>query len=165
MFNSYEGFAMEVVTFHFHSNNGIMSKLIEWKTASHISHVSVEVKGYYYNAYAENRFYKTKVSPDDIEESYSFVVNDIIGEYIIQLLDNYVDTLYDFRSMFGFLLNKKRHSSGRVYCSEIANMVFELIIGTKIDYKRLISPEMIRIAIIYYQHGLENSSKQKSKVF
>lgn len=152
---------MKNIIFHFHSTDSVLSKLIEWKTGSHVSHVSIEVNNCIYNAYAEKRFYKSTKLSADVFESFSIPVSNDLADYAHSILDDYVGSLYDYKSIFGFMFNKNRQSNGRVYCSEIANVILELIIGSKVKFEKLVSPEMIRIAIQYYLIGL-NKAKPKS---
>ena len=146
---------METITFHFHSNDGFFSKLIEWRTGSRIAHVSIEVRGNHYNAYPESRFYSTTEKGVDVIESYSIEVAEEVASEAQCLLDERLGQLYDYKALFGFTFNKRKHSKGRVFCSEIANTILELSVPGEVIYKRLITPDTVRIAIIYYLKGIE----------
>lgn len=152
---------MENVTFHFHRSNGIISKVIEWRTGSYLSHVSVEIRGYYYNAFMDKRFYKSKEPADGIIESYSIPVTIEQADTIEQTLWHFIDSLYDYKAMFGFLFNVNEDSKSRVFCSEIANQVLEIIIPGEVNHKKLISPGMLQIALVYYQRGLGTYQPRK----
>jgi hypothetical protein len=153
-----EDFTMEVITFHFHRSSTIFGKLVEWRTGSHVAHVSIEVRGYHYNAFLDKRFYRTTELGKNRVESYSFMVSKEVAANAVTILERAIGKLYDVRSMFGFLFNINRQSRGRVYCSEIANDVFELIVPGTVKFNRLISPEIMRIAMLYYSKGLEKQS-------
>lgn len=146
---------METITFHFHSNSNFFSRLIEWRTGSRISHVSIEVRGYYYNAYIESRFSRTQDIPSDILESYSFTVDRSIVDEAVVILEDLLGDLYDVKSVIGFIFNTNKQSKGRVYCSEVANTIFELIVPGKVQYDKLISPEMVRLAVVYFIKGTQ----------
>lgn len=152
---------MENVTFHFHRSNGLISKVIEWRTGSHLSHVSVEIRGYYYNAFMDKRFYKSKEPADGIIESYSIPVTIEQANLIEQTLWHFIDSLYDYKAMFGFLLNINEDSKGRVFCSEIANQVLEIIIPGEVHHKKLISPGILQTALVYYLRGLKATAASK----
>lgn len=148
---------MEIIKFHFHRKKGIISKIIQWKTGSRISHVSIEVRGWYYHALANKRFFRTQERFNDIYESLEIEASSEAAKLSELYLTKFLGSLYDYKSIFGFMLNEPKQSNGRVYCSEIANTVLEYIIPGEVNYKKLISPEDIRIAIIYYNLGLNRS--------
>lgn len=152
---------MENVTFHFHRNNRFVSKLIEWKTGSHLSHVSIELRDFYYNAYLEKRFFKTSIPATDIVESYTLQVSPEQATLIEGALNHFIDSLYDYKALFGFLFNMNEQSKGRVFCSEIANQVLEIIIPGELKHKRLVSPGNLQIALIYYLRGIDAYKPQK----
>jgi hypothetical protein len=152
---------LESVTFHFHKNKGIISQIVQWRTASGISHVSVEVRGFSYNAYVDSRFYKSPHRADDIVESYSICCTTEQVDAIEELLNKQLFAMYDYKSILGFILNKSIQSKGRVYCSEIAYLVLQLIAPGKLNYKKLITPEDIRVAVIYFLKGIELAIKRQ----
>lgn len=149
---------MEVITFHFHRGNSIFGKMVEWRTLSRVAHVSIEVRGYHYNAFLDKRFYKTTKIGKNVVESYSFIVSKEVATTAVTILERAIGKLYDVRSIFGFIFNINRQSRGRVYCSEIANEIFELIVPGTVKFNRLISPEIMRMAMLYYSKGLEKQS-------
>lgn len=144
---------MEKIKFHFHSRDGFISKLVEWRTGSHISHVSIEVRGWHYNAFLQTRFYKTQELGPGVDETHEISVSKELADDAEKILNDFVGSLYDFKSLFGFLFNINRQSRGRVYCSEIANTILELVIPGEVKNKKLISPEDVRIALLYYNKG------------
>lgn len=152
---------MEQVTFHFHKRNTIISKIVEWRTGSDYSHVSVEIRGFHYNAFMDKRFYKSKEPANGIIESYSIPITDEQATLIEQTLWHFIDSLYDYKAMFGFLLNINEDSKSRVFCSEIANQVLEIIIPGEVTHKKLISPGALQIALVYYQRGLDTYQQKK----
>jgi hypothetical protein len=153
---------MKNITFHFHSNNSPIAKIIEWRTGSGYSHVSVEVNGNFYNAYADKRIYKTNKRSDDIKESYNIPVTNEIADYAENVMEQFIGSLYDYKAMFGFLVNSDKNSKGRIFCSEMANIVLELITGVKADHEKLVSPESIRIAVMYFIIGLYKNKPKTS---
>ena len=150
---------MAVIKFHFHENDGFFSNLVEWRTNSRFGHISVEVNGYYYQAYVESRFYRTTERPDDIVETISLEVSDSLAIRIEGLLKTYLGRLYDMNSVWGWLVNKGRQSKRRWYCSEMALTVLTMIVGEKPEFEKLISPKEIYVALSYYLIGLENKGE------
>ena len=146
---------MEKVTFHYHGSNSLSSRLIQWRSGSNISHVSIEVRGWRYNAYIESRFYRTTEPEGDEIESESFYVTKEMADDIEQHLIDWLGKLYDVKAMWGFVINRRKQSSNRKFCSEIANEVLEYIVPGKVQHNKLLTPSDIRLALAYFNLGVK----------
>ena len=151
---------MEKITFHYHSNDGFFSRLIEWRSGSDISHVSIEVRGWRYNAYIESRFYRTTQPEGDEIDSESFEVPTEVADAIEKHLIDWLGKLYDVKAIWGFVLNRRKQSSNRKFCSEIANEVLEYIVPGKVQHNKLLAPHDIRTALHYFNLGVASKVEE-----
>jgi len=131
---------MREIRVHFHRSSTLMSRLIQWRTGSIYSHVSVEIKDHYYHAFIERAFFKTKERYSDIALSFGLKVSEETLNHIEQRLDEKLGTKYDLKSLFGFVINAKRQNKDRLFCSEVALIALEEILGVSLRGKRLLSP-------------------------
>ena len=146
-----------LLKFHFHSSTNLISRLVSWRTSSHISHVSVELNGEYYQSYLGATFYRTRVVPLDIVETVPLFITSDMATEIQTYLKSHLGTPYDRRSIIGFILNIRRQTQSRLNCSEMAHAVLGMIITKNVKYTKLVTPDSIRTAVNYFKLGLEHT--------
>lgn len=150
---------MKKIKFHFHGSKSLVSRIIQWRTNSAFSHVSVEVGGYYYQAYFQSEFYRTIDPDDDITETVDLEVDDDTYATIEKMLRSRLGIPYDYSSVIGWLLNRHRQSNKKWYCSEMALEVLSKIIGKTLHFQKLVTPNEVRVAVHYFIYGREYQQK------
>lgn len=115
---------MTNIKFHFYRWQRIFSKIIQWRTFSEFSHVSIEVDWYIYEAKEWKGVIKTKARkspPKSLVETVEFTANKKDIKEALQWLEAQVGKGYDYLSLFSFVwVPKKRKKDNKWFCSEYA---------------------------------------------
>jgi len=147
----------EIITFHFYMGLSITSKTIKWRTHSKYSHVAIEIDGLVYEAVGQIKFpfifggyfrcsksittYHKKNTPIwSIDVPVSKKIFILCKTYLIdQAIEK---TPYDWQAIFNFLGNWNKQNPIKLFCSEAAYQVLEIINPNfnKINQDTLISP-------------------------
>lgn len=148
---------MSEFTFHFHGNDSFVSRLIQWRTHSNFSHVSVQHRSMYYQAYFTTKFHRTDRIPTDILDSITLSVNNPqVEREILDYLNAHLGTPYDRKSILGWIAGVYRQNEKHLYCSEMAiNVLNRIARCPRNKAPQMVSPDGVHYAVYYYLQGLK----------
>lgn len=148
---------MKSINFHLHESGTLVSRLICWWLNTKYSHVSVEVEGVWYQSYWGLDFYKTTVKPTDIKKTVHLSVDDNKAKAVVDMLDSKLGERYDYKSIVSWVFRINHQARKYWYCSEVAKVALDIVTGSKVKYDRMIKPEEITTAALYFSIGKQQS--------
>lgn len=110
---------------HFYSGSGFLSRAIQWRTFSPISHVSVQVWELIYEALIETGVtisLAKKEPPASVIDTIEIRVRYEDTQEAIKWLKTQINAKYDFWGILGFLVRPKRaETDEKWFCSELVS--------------------------------------------
>lgn len=149
------------IIFNAHSSSGLISGGIKWKTSSSYNHISINMMGEIYEA----KFFKGVISSakihDDIVDKEEIMVSKDVFFAFKKYLDDSKGLSYDFKSLFGFIINKRIENPNGIFCSELSNEIFYYLIEDYVEEsKKLISPHVFMTRIKFFKKGIDFRNKK-----
>lgn len=157
------------IGFIFYKSKTPLAKLLQWWTEGEFNHVAIQLMndGVIFEANGHNPLnngvQKAKHALENhggvamtlkIQTEYEFMtVDKHTYEVVKQFLNSVVGQKYDYFGAANFVNRKVKGKPNHWYCSELASVVFHMIIRRGTDPIALVSPQRLFDQITYYKLG------------